>query len=160
MLSTSEAVPSFVEAMKKTRWIPRLYAALMALVACGGDSSAGSGSVDVTLRDFAIEPSVARIEPGFVAWNAVNVSDDRTHEFVIVRTDLPGDDLPTKNNGAVDIAADGLTFVGQILDLAAGDTRTAHYEVSAGAYVLFCSVVGPDVGAHYGQGMYVAFTVG
>ena len=79
-----------------------------------------------------------------------------THEFVVFKTDLAEDDLPTtKENGAVIVDEDGggLTLIDEVEDIASGDSQDLTVKLDAGKYVLICNLP-----THYQLGMHASFT--
>jgi uncharacterized cupredoxin-like copper-binding protein len=71
------------------------------------------------------------------------------HEMVILKTDVPYDQIPVVKNKISESTA-----VGEIGDIGKGKTKSATYKLKAGNYVLAC-----NVSKHYGLGMRAAFTV-
>ena len=78
---------------------------------------------------------------------------EQTHEFVIFKTDLAEDALPTDDDGDVDEAGEGVELVDEIEDIEAGATESLTVTLDAGSYVFICNLPG-----HYGQGMHTSFT--
>ena len=83
------------------------------------------------------------------------------HEFVVFKTDLAPDALPTGEDGSVDEEGEGVELKDEIEDIAVGDTPTLTLDLDAGSYVFICNIVddGRRRVSHYQQGMRVAFTV-
>ena len=132
------------------------YAVGVAMVAAilGGCSS--SGGVKATESDFKIALDSTSASSGDVTFNVVN-DGPSVHEFVVFKTDLAEDSLPTKKeNGAVivDEEGSGLTRIDEIEDIAEGDTQDLTVDLDAGKYVLICNLP-----THYQLGMHAAFTV-
>lgn len=128
------------------------------LVGCGSATT-----VDVTLREFAITPSVASVPAGAVTFEVTNDGPNDIHEFVVIRTDLALDALPADADGAVLEDGEGMEVVDEIEDLAVGASETLALDLEAGSYVLICNIVEDDEGeteAHYALGMRTAFSVG
>ena len=65
----------------------------------GGETGAG-GTVDVTLREFAVVPSLAIVPAGVVTFQVTNEGPDDVHEFVVIQDTAPGP-LPTGRAGSV-----------------------------------------------------------
>src|SRR5680860_273731 len=66
----------------------------LVLVACSPSTTGPSGPVfDVRIKDFKVLPSSDSAPAGLVTLNVSN-SGPTTHEFVVVRTELPDDGLP------------------------------------------------------------------
>ena len=87
---------------------------------------------------------------------------DHVHEFVVVKTDLAPDALPTTEEGAVDEEGEGVELIGEIEEIPVGETSTTEFDLEPGSYVLFCNLVVEEEGeveAHYSEGMRVGFTV-
>lgn len=77
------------------------------------------------------------------------------HEFVIIRSDLPGKELVAKVDPAtmrLDEAT--LTSPGEYGDLPAGVTGTFTIDLPVGRYVLMCNIAD-----HYALGMYMDLEV-
>lgn len=75
------------------------------------------------------------------------------HEFVVVRTDLPADQLPLDEDGT-EVDEDAVDAVGEVEDVDPGTTQDLVLTLAPGNYVAFCNIEN-----HYGAGMHVAFTV-
>jgi hypothetical protein len=87
-------------------------------------------------------------------FNAQNVSAAFNHELNVVRTDLPGGELPTLPDGSFDEAGEGVEVVGQVAELAPGTSGSVTADLTPGHYVLLCNVVIEGL-SHYAQGMFV-----
>ena len=134
----------------------------MTIAACGAAATpkpAGPTTVDVTLQEWAIVPSVTEVKAGQVTFNAKNISTKEEHEMVVVKTDLALFDLPKGSDGKVDEAGAGMTAVGEIPETAAGASGSVTLDLAPGNYLLICNIVDADGTAHYGSGMSTAFTV-
>jgi uncharacterized cupredoxin-like copper-binding protein len=130
----------------------------------GGETAATGGgtTVDVTVQEFAVIPASSSAPAGDVTFDVTNKGPDDTHEFVVFKTDLAPDALPTVADGSVDEEGEGLELIDEIEDIAVGDTPTLTVSLDAGNYVFICNIVEEEGGetiAHYQQGMRVAFTV-
>jgi hypothetical protein len=135
-----------------------LVVGLVAFTACGG----GGGTVAVTLQEYAVLPEEDSIGAGEVTFEAENTGPDDDHEFVVIRTDLAPDALPTAEDGSVDESGEGIEVIGEIEEFPPGTTESATFDLEAGAYVLICNVVeetDEGVEAHYSLGMHAAFEV-
>jgi uncharacterized cupredoxin-like copper-binding protein len=146
--------------MRKIGLIMVVPALALSLVACGdngdngdsGDGSSGGVEIHATLDDFDIKLDETSAAAGQVAFEVDNEGPS-THEFVVVKTDLAPDKLPTDENGDVDEEGDGITAVDEIEDIAKGDSPKLEVDLEAGDYVVFCNLPG-----HYRQGMHATFT--
>lgn len=122
-------------------------AAFIVLSSCTGTSGTSSGpSVDVTLKDFSIRTSTQTVEAGRVTFNVYN-RGPATHEFVVVRTNIPDDQLPTAADG-LSVDEEPLADVGEISQVDVWTRYTLDLRLSPGSYVLFCNLDG-----HYLGGM-------
>jgi uncharacterized cupredoxin-like copper-binding protein len=135
--------------------------AALALVSagCSGDEET---TVDVTVQEFAVIPAESSAPAGDVTFDVTNEGPDDVHEFVVFKTDLAPDALPTAADGSVDEEGEGVELIDEIEDIAVGDTPTLTVTLDAGSYVFICNIVEEEGGetiAHYQQGMRVAFTV-
>ena len=128
----------------------------------GGETGATGGgtTVDVTVQEFAVIPASSSAPAGDVTFDVTNKGPDDTHEFVVFKTDLAPDALPTVADGSVDEEGEGLELIDEIEDIAVGDTPTLTVSLDAGNYVFICNVYDKaEKEAHYQEGMRVAFTV-
>jgi hypothetical protein len=136
-----------------------LSGALLALVACGGSKQT---AVDVTLQEYSVILAADSAPAGEVTFDVENTGPNDPHEFVVIRTDLAPDALPTSDDGSVDEEGVGIDVIGEIEAFPVGETHSATFDLEAGGYVFICNVVEEDDGeteAHYQQGMRTAFTV-
>jgi uncharacterized cupredoxin-like copper-binding protein len=142
-------------------------AIVLGLAACSSSSSSSTpttdttttaptstGDVGVAEKDFSISLDSSSAPAGEVTFTVANAGPS-VHEFVVFKTDLAADQLPTDNKGDVDESGAGVTHIDEIEDIAAGSTdSTLKVDLESGAYVLICNLPG-----HYGLGMHTAFTV-
>ena len=132
---------------------------MVAVVALGVAAAAcgGGGGVKATESDFKIELGSSSAKAGEVTFNVEN-NGPSVHEFVVFKTDLAQDALPTKQdeNGIeiVDEEGQGVEHIDEIEDIAVGSSQDLKVNLAAGKYVLICNLP-----AHYTQGMHTAFTV-
>ena len=151
--------------MNLDRTVAAIFGLALLLGACGGDEEPGTGgatTVAVTLQEYAVIPAPGSAPAGTVTFQAKNNGPARPHEFVVAKTALTPDKLPTKADGSVDEAGAGITLIGEIAEMAVGKTESKAFQLTSGAYVLFCNVVETSAGQpliHYKQGMRTAFTV-
>jgi len=148
----------------------------LGLAACksaGGGGGAGGGeegaatTVGVTLREFSVTPSPDAAPAGTVKFD-VNNAGAEVHEFVVIKTDLAPDALPTGKDGAVDETGTGMEVIGEIEDIPAGSTQSTEFDLASGKYVLLCNITEEakhkdakheEVESHYQEGMHATFTV-
>ena len=134
---------------------------LMAVALVGAACDSGDGEVDVTLQEFSIVLGSESASAGDVTFNITNDGPNDPHEFVVFRTDLAPDALPTSEDGSVDEAGEGLTLIDEVEDIPVGETPTLTVSLDAGSYVLICNIVEEEEGeleSHYQEGMRVGFT--
>ena len=135
-------------------------ASALGLVAAACSSDEGGGTVAVTLKEFAVVPAESSIAAGEVTFEVTNGGPDDVHEFVVFKTDLAPDALPTGEDGSVDEAGEGLELIDEIEDIAVGDAPTLTVSLDAGNYALICNIYDEsELEAHYQEGMFVGFTV-
>jgi len=135
----------------------------------GGATTAPDGTGDgegtdvaITLQEFSVIPSPLSAAPGTVNFNISNDGPDDPHEFVVIKTDLAPDALPTVEDGSVDEEGEGIEVKDEVEDLEVGGTETLTVDLEAGAYVLICNIVEEEDGeteSHYAEGMHAGFTV-
>lgn len=129
-----------------------------ATASAGGDGGEGT-TIDVTLQEWAVVVSEESAPAGEVTFAITNEGPEDIHEFVIFRTDLGIDDLPTDEDGVVDEEGEGIEVVDEVEDVEVGASAELTVTLEAGAYVLVCNIYDDDEGeAHYQMGMRTAFT--
>ena len=135
-------------------------ALLLSAAGCGDDDE--GAEVDVVLSEFIVDPAEDSVEAGEVTFALDNQGGDM-HEFVVVEA-ASADDLPVDDDGAFDEEAFGEDNVlGEVEDIAAGDTAELTLDLDAGDYVLLCNIVEEEedgeVESHFAEGMHTTFTV-
>jgi uncharacterized cupredoxin-like copper-binding protein len=115
-----------------------------------------------TLEEWKITLNPSSLASGEVTFT-INNQGEKDHEFVIVKTDLAPDALPTVADGpeagTVDEEGAGIEAVDELEDIAAGsDGNTLTVNLAPGHYVVFCNVHDEDL-IHYQKGMHTEFTV-
>ena len=126
-----------------------------------GGTAAGEGTeVDVTLKEFEVITETDSVEAGEITFNVENTGPDDIHEFVVLKTDLEPDALPTVADGSVDEGSEDIEVLGEIEDLPVGETQSLTVTLTSGSYVLICNIYdATEDEAHYAEGMSTAFTV-
>ena len=110
----------------------------------------------IGLREFAVQPRRTSARPGTVTFNVQN-NGEISHEFVVVRTDLPHAQLPRlDNNEGVDESQ--VEIVGRIDRLDRGETASLTLDLESANYVLICNFY-TDSTSHYLRGMYDRFVI-
>jgi uncharacterized cupredoxin-like copper-binding protein len=129
-------------------------------LALAGCQTTEATTIDVTLQEFSVIPAQDSALAGSITFNVENTGPDDVHEFVVLRTDLAPDALPTDENGAVTEEGEGIEVIDEIEDIPVGDTPSLTVDLDAGNYVLICNIWDEEEQeAHYTQGMRTAFTV-
>jgi uncharacterized cupredoxin-like copper-binding protein len=130
-----------------------LLFAVPVLLLTGCTHEAPSGTpVDVTLRDFHITPTQQTVSAGDVVLRVSNQAPI-THEFVVVRTDLPADGLPLGPDG-LSVNEQWLSGVDELDEVPAADVASLPLTLPPGRYVFFCNLEG-----HYLGGMHAVLEV-
>ncbi|HWO69363.1 MAG TPA: hypothetical protein VNP94_01195 [Actinomycetota bacterium] len=143
--------------MRTARWTALAVVLGLAAAGCGGGAET---TVDVTLREFSVEPAQASAPAGTVTFQIRNEGPNDAHEFVVIRTDLAPDQLPTDDRGVVQEDAPGIDVVDEVEEIPVGGSATLSVDLDAGSYVLICNIYDEEEQeAHYSQGMRTAFTV-
>jgi uncharacterized cupredoxin-like copper-binding protein len=119
----------------------------MLLVACTEKAPQGT-PVDVTLRDFHIQTTQQTVAAGSVVFQVQNDAP-MTHEFIVVRTDLPDDQLPIGSDG-LSVNEEWLSSVGEIDEVPASESRSLALDLAPGRYVFFCNLEGHYLGGMHG----------
>jgi uncharacterized cupredoxin-like copper-binding protein len=104
-------------------------------------------SIAVSLKEFSVTPQPGAGRAGRVTFHVRN-SGRITHEFVVLRTTKPADQLAKGGR------ADESGNVGEVGDLQPGASRTLALRLRPGHYALVCNLPG-----HYLAGQHADFTV-
>ena len=78
--------------------------------------------VNVVLQEFAVIPDVLSVPADSVTFNAQNIGPMDAHELVVVKTDIPAGELPTREDGSFDEDAESVEIIGEIEEFAVGTT--------------------------------------
>lgn len=133
-------------------------ASVSASASTSASEDMAAGTVNVTLQEFSVIPDPTTVPAGEVTFHVTNNGPDDVHEFVIFKTDLAADALPTAEDGSVDEEGEGVELIDEIEDVPVGESMDVTVSLDAGAYVLICNIVEGDE-VHYAMGMRTAFTV-
>jgi uncharacterized cupredoxin-like copper-binding protein len=131
---------------------------IAALLGCSGASTpsavpsqaAGGTAVGAQEKEFSITLDKSTLPAGDVTFSITN-GGTIVHEFVVLDTDTPADQLP-QASGEVD--EDSLEAVDEVEDIAPGSTAKLSVNLPAGHYVVICNIPG-----HYAAGMHADITV-
>jgi uncharacterized cupredoxin-like copper-binding protein len=138
---------------QKCRALLTAGAVLLPLFGCTGHPPAPPGPVlDVKVRDFKIQPSQPTVEDGLVTLRVRN-EGPTTHEFVLIRSQLPADELPIAADG-LSVDEDRVVPLGELTEVEAGASGSLTLALTHGRFVLFCNLEG-----HYLTGMYASIEV-
>jgi uncharacterized cupredoxin-like copper-binding protein len=108
------------------------------------------------LKEYVILPDTASARPGTVIFKVRNTGEI-THQFLVVRSNLPTAELPRKpaNAGVDETQVD---VVARIEEIPAGESAELSVPVETGDYVLICNLFSNGA-SHYLSGMYRQFEV-
>jgi len=131
----------------------------IASIGVGACSTSSAGKiVNVTAKDFSLNPEVSSVAAGTVSFKLHN-EGGFGHELVVVKV-ADAKDLPTKPDGEVDEAKiPGSEKLGSVTNVLPGQTKTLKVHLDAGKYVLFCNLVDSAEAVHFKKGMHTDFTV-
>ena len=120
-------------------------------------TACGPQKIDAALTTYKITLSKNTASAGDITFHVHNDATDLKHEFVIFKTDLPEDQLPVTDEGAVDEEGAGVTHIDEV-EVEAGQAADLTVNLDPGNYVLICNI-NDNNEMHYMHGMHVAFTV-
>ena len=108
--------------------------------------------LDVRIKDFDIEPAARTVPAGGMTLDVWN-EGPTTHEFVIVRSELPAGSLPIASDG-LSVDEDRVTVLDELEEVEDGTSDALTVSLTPGRYVMFCNLDG-----HYLGGMHAAIEV-
>ena len=100
-----------------------------------------------TLKEYTVTPRPSQVAAGHVTFRVRNAGAVN-HEFVVLRTNKKASELLKGNE------ADETGNVGEIGDIAPGQTKTLSLNLKSGHYALICNLPG-----HYKAGQHADLTV-
>ncbi len=115
--------------------------------------------VNVTLGEWSIATNTASVPAGEVYFLVQNTGPDDAHEFVVIKSGLAADALPTEGGK---VPEDGVDLLDEIEPFAVGSTGSLTLDLEPGAYILICNIAEEEDGAiesHYELGMRTTLTV-
>jgi len=141
-------------------------AAWFQVVGCGDDNNHNNvmtqTTVNVTLTEFVVSTSQGSAPAGRITFHVTNIGEDM-HEFLVIKTDLAPDDLPTEANGSYEEDGPGTDLLDEIEVVNPGNSADLQIDLQQGKYVLICNMVhmedNGDVEVHYQLGMHTGFVV-
>jgi hypothetical protein len=119
----------------------------------------GATQVNVVLKEWQVTPAQSSVAAGEIYFLADNQGPEDPHELVVIKSDLPVDQLPVKD-GKVD--EEKVDVIGEIEAFAPKSQASGTFKLDRGAYVLICNIAEMENGeleSHYQKGMHTAFTV-
>lgn len=144
----------------RLRVVSILVSGVVVAAACSSGGGAGassaasptpSSSISATLADWSIALSPPIGKAGRITFTIKN-DGANTHEFLVVKTDTPANQLPVENG---EVPEDQLTVVDEVEDIEAGKDATLTIDnLEPGHYAIICNIE-----EHYGKGMHADFTV-
>ena len=121
------------------------------LAACGGGGEARARTeVNVSLKEWSVTPSTTEARDGTIVFKVRN-DGSVAHQLIVVKNDLPPDQLPVANG---QLATSQVRVLESIDPIAPGATGEVRFDATPGKFVLVCNVPG-----HYQQGMATSFLV-
>lgn len=130
-------------------------ACLLLMTACAGGAQAADGqTVNVVLDEYMVMLDSNSISAGKVTFQIANQGYEK-HEFVILRTDLSVDSLPsdTSTNKLLEETTD-IVHVSELDGVGPGEQKNLEVVLPPGRYLLVCNYPG-----HAHQGMVAVLTV-
>lgn len=126
----------------------------LGLAGLAGYASAATHTVDVDLSSYAMKLNPDKIQAGETTFVVKNDATDTRHEFILVKTDLAPNKLPTDKMNKVNEESKAFTEVGSAEDIDPGKTKQFTANLTPGHYDYFC-----NISEHYAMGMRGEFTV-
>ncbi len=124
----------------------------------------GATEVRVSLAEWTVAPSVPAVGSGTIYFLVDNLGPEDPHDFVVVRSDLPADQLPVEEERGF-VIEDAVDVIGAIKPFTPASSASAVFTLTPGRYVLICNILewededGGRWEAHYAEGMRAAFLV-
>lgn len=117
-----------------------------------GIAPPGGRAVNATVREWRLTVDISKVPAGPVKFTTANLGTI-THEFVVVRTDLPDGQIPLDGDTFAEDAP-GVSSPGEISEFAPKTIGETVIDLEPGLYQLVCNIP-----THYHQGMHVPFLV-
>jgi uncharacterized cupredoxin-like copper-binding protein len=125
-------------------------------------AAAAVSPVLVRLDEFKVTPARVSVRAGSVRFMILNQGTEM-HEFVVVKTDLSADQLPTNEDGSFDEEGEGVEVIDEIEEIDPGDMATLNVSLEAGHYIIMCNRVeieeDGEVESHFAMGMHADLEV-
>ena len=110
------------------------------------DLGPSDATVNIGLREWAIDPEPGSVEAGAIRFDATNESRGIVHELAVIQIQEDGD----------------LEVIGEIENLGVGESGSIVIDLPPGHYQLACLIVPGEAGStvdHYQEGMWIEFAV-
>ena len=115
-------------------------------------------TVDVTLGEWSIVPSVASAKAGAITFNIKNAGPAKRHEFIILKTDLAPGALPLARDKSLNESGPGITSPGEGGILVPGKAESVTVTMAPGKYVFVDNIVESGL-VHWEKKAFATFTV-
>jgi len=129
---------------------------------CASGCSDDETVVSASLREFEVDLSRTSVPEGSVTFEVMNDGTEE-HEFLVIRTDLAEDALPTEEDGSYLENGPGTVLVDEIEEIQPGEAAELTLDLHAGTYVIICNRVEVEADgeteAHYALGMHTSLLV-
>jgi len=130
-----------------------LVAALLAVAGCSSGGVAGATSVaataksaDASLSEFKIALDNSNLAAGSVTFTVAN-KGTIAHEFVVLKTDLSPDAIPSNGEGGIEEEGnEKIEVIDEAEDIAPGVTTSLTVDLKPGRYLVMCNVPGHFIG--------------
>jgi hypothetical protein len=113
-----------------------------------GVAPPGGSAVNATVREWRLTADTHKVHAGPVRFTTANLGTI-THEFVVVRTDIPDGQIPIEGDRFSEDAP-GVSSPGEIPEFGPGTVAQTVIDLEPGLYQLVCNIE-----KHYGRGMHV-----
>ena len=100
-------------------------------------------TVNVALQEWSVLPDPVSVPFGESTFHVTNAGPDDIHEFVVFKTHLAPDALPTAEGGSVDEEGEGVELKDEIEDIAVGDSQDVSISLAAGRFRLTSPIPSP-----------------
>jgi len=117
------------------------------------DSTVKVGLWDKSDGSQGINLSAAEVKAGKVTFEVTNLSKNKEHEFMILKTDMTTKQFPM-NSTKSRVDEDKIPAMHEFGDVEEGETKSWSTELTPGRYVLFCNEPG-----HFPAGMHTTMMV-
>ncbi len=131
--------------MRKTLCIAAV-ATLLAATSCVQEKG-----IRVTLDEYSIRLTQGSIVAGLQTFSVTD-RGQIAHQFLVLRTNRPPDDLPVAKNGIVRLGSKGIDEVAELELVTPGSREELPVRLRPGPYALICNIAG-----HYASGMHTGF---